>query len=416
MTWIDRVENTIFTIRTGDGKTFYPALPIGYETSKEFNAAQFEFINVEGALVNRRKVKARNFPLNFFFTGEDNIDQAADFDLSCNDSRYWMVFHPMYGSIQGQPISIKRSDANLNATQFTVDFWESIITDPLIAFGFDLPSFQGRISKNLSDFSMISPIDYNSKIAIKPSDISKIKQQAINTNDLINKALPAGSYEVYQQLQYNMFIGIDNMAADAALGISAIQEVLLAPASFAISVKDRIDLFVALYNNSVQMLNDAYTANNKAYLEAAGGMIVAAMAYSLSLTTSLSEFAFATRDQVISASNNLTGLYNNYLATLNTAYVPIGNPGSSYSMSQQTQNSLQNIVFQTLASLQTIAFNAKVERFVTLGTDSQLIVLTHKYLGLDALDANIETFRTINNLKNGALFLIPKGTEIKYYA
>jgi hypothetical protein len=36
--------------------------------------------------------------------------------------------------------------------------------------------------------------------------------------------------------------------------------------------------------------------------------------------------------------------------------------------------------------------------------------------GLDQADANIETFRTINNFKNNYLFLIPAGTQIKYYA
>lgn len=409
MTWIDRIENTTFTIRTGDGKLFYPALPIGYETSKEFNAMQFGFINVDGALVNRRRVKARSFPLNFFFTGEDNIDQAADFDLSCNDSRAWTVRHPMYGDITGQPISIKRGDPNLNATQFTVDFWETLTTQNPVA----VIAPDEAISNRVTDFSTISPIDYSSKVSIKPADISQITNQENSTNDLINKILPADSYVIYQQAQYAMFTSIDNMAADAATGIAAIQQVLLQPALFQLSVQDRINLLIALYNNTDVMLQASYNANNKAYFEATNGMIIASISLAMMLPLSSD---YQTRDQVNTVADILDGIYQDYLTILDAAYVPIGNPGTSFTSSQQSQDALQNVVFQTLIGLQTLAFNAKVERFVTLGTDSQLIVLVHKYLGLDVADANIETFRTINNLKNSFLFLIPKGTEIKYYA
>ncbi len=240
MTWIDRIENNVFSIKTGDGVTYYPALPIGYETSKEFNAMAFEFINVDGALVNRRRVKARNFPLTFFFTGEDNIDQAEYFDLSANDQRAWVVSHPMYGTITGQPISIKRADANLNATQFSVDFWETITTSNPIAVIAPVEAIQAKIT----ELATISPIEYESKVDIKPADITQIKVQAQSTDDLINKVLPAGSYAAYQAAAYNMFNNIDNMATDAATGISAIQQVLLQPALFALNVNDRLNLSI----------------------------------------------------------------------------------------------------------------------------------------------------------------------------
>ena len=102
MTWIDRIQNTVFTIVTGDGQVYTPDLPIGYETTKEFAAATFEYINVPGAEIARKQVKARQFPLSFIFQGENNIDEAEAFDQSCNDPRYWIVRHPLYGDINGQ--------------------------------------------------------------------------------------------------------------------------------------------------------------------------------------------------------------------------------------------------------------------------------------------------------------------------
>jgi len=47
--------------------------------------------------------------------------------------------------------------------------------------------------------------------------------------------------------------------------------------------------------------------------------------------------------------------------------------------------------------------------------DSNLIVLTQRYMGLDPDDNNINTFRTINKIKNNSIFLVKKGTQITYY-
>ena len=49
-------------------------------------------------------------------------------------------------------------------------------------------------------------------------------------------------------------------------------------------------------------------------------------------------------------------------------------------------------------------------------SDTNLIVLTHKYFGLDADDKNILAFKETNNIKNNELFKIPKGRVIKYYS
>lgn len=408
MTWIDRIENTTFTIRTGDGREFYPQLPIGYDTAKDFNAATFEYINVPGAEIARKQVKARNFPLTFFFTGEDNIDDSDAFDQSANDPRAWIVRHPVYGDITGQPLSIRRS-TNLNATQFNIDFWETIVTkNPVAALAPLIIAQQFYI-----EYNFISPIDYESKVSLKPADVSTIRSNADTINNLILKGLDAIHYAEYKQKQAAMFVAIDNLINQPVDAIRTIHEVIVSPYQFVLGVETRINLFVGIYNGISLLLEQAPTPNNKAYFETAGGVSIIGMALSMlnPLPTD-----YTTRLQVNNVAINLANLYNNYLTVLDAAYVRIGTPGMAFSASQQTQNVLQNMVLQTLAGLNTIAFNAKVERVVMLETDSQLIVLTHKYMGLDNLDQNIEIFRTINNIKNNNVFLIPKGSEIKYYA
>ena len=65
-------------------------------------------------------------------------------------------------------------------------------------------------------------------------------------------------------------------------------------------------------------------------------------------------------------------------------------------------------------SLFLLSFDARQERNFELTEDSNLILLTHKFMGL-ANDENLETFREINGIKNKELFKVKKGRVIKYF-
>jgi len=80
------------------------------------------------------------------------------------------------------------------------------------------------------------------------------------------------------------------------------------------------------------------------------------------------------------------------------------------------QIQLNDLVVDTIGSLQSLAFEAKQERIIYTDKNTNLILLTHQYVGLDADDENIQRFREINNIKNEELFTIKKGRKIKYYA
>lgn len=412
MSWIDNVENTIFTIRTGDGKLYTPDLPINYETLKEFNTATFEFIDVPGALITRKLQRARKFPLVFYFQGENNIDVANAFDISSNDPRAWVIRHPQYGDITGQPISIRRDDSKLNATEVTVDFWETIVT-----------SFpQATIAANtlvslptlVDGFEIISPIDYTSKVNIKPKDVNGITNLANTITAIITKGLDTIHAAEFATDVNEMLFAINNMILAPADAIAAIHQVCLLPANLALSVQTRIQMIGAIYDSIENLLTSSPTVNNKAFFETAAGIMVCSLANAIASPLSTD---YVTRDQVAIAQNNLTDMYADYISTLDNAYVEINSVGSAFTASQESQSALQDVVLNTLTNLYTLAFGAKQERYVTLLTDGQLIVLAHKYMsGLDQEDVNIETFRTINNFKNNYLFLIPAGTQIKYYA
>ncbi len=79
------------------------------------------------------------------------------------------------------------------------------------------------------------------------------------------------------------------------------------------------------------------------------------------------------------------------------------------------QNELSDLITFTSNSLFLLGLNARQERSIQLLKDSNLIVLTHRFVGLDADDKNIERFRKVNNIKNNELYKIKKDRTIKYF-
>ncbi|AGF91154.1 hypothetical protein CHPG_00002 [Cellulophaga phage phi3:1] len=107
--------------------------------------------------------------------------------------------------------------------------------------------------------------------------------------------------------------------------------------------------------------------------------------------------------------------YKDYLETLDSNQVDIYDTNNSWSPNFQIQNSLLELITFTSKSLFDLGFDAKQERTYELPSDSNLIVLTHRFMGLDANDENIETFRQINKIKNSEIYRVPKGRLIKYF-
>lgn len=408
MSWIDRIENATFIIRTGDGKLYYPDWKNG-EISKDYNVSVFDFIDQPGSLIDRKQPRANSIPLTFWFQGADNIDQSAAFYKSADDKRAWVVHHPFYGDINGHPLSIKRDDSNYNCTEITVDFKETILlSGPRLTIG-----TTDFINTTVAKFHTISPSDYASKVDLKPADVATVTDNATKINALVTKGLSSLDYDGYVKFRNKMFNTVDNLIFAPVDAISSIHDVILQPSLFTSAISYRISLIGTIYQSIARLVNDAGTKNNKAYFETAAGITIASLANALLNPLSTD---YQTRTDVVSALNNLIDMYNDYLSMLDSMYVSISETTNAFTASQQSQDALQNIVLQAIANLEIIAFNAKQERIVILTKDSNLIIEAHRYMGLDKDDINLEVFRTINNIKNDNLFILQKGTQLRYYA
>lgn len=402
MSWKERLENIKFKITTGDGKTFTPLWRTG-EKSKEFNISKYDFINLENSLIDRKKPQSNLYPLTFYFQGEDNIEQANAFEISANDSRFWTIEHPFYGTIKGQPTNLKRNDDFYNVTEVTVDFWESISGD----FPESEISVNDEVRARVNSVNQLSAAFFVENSQPATADIDTIKN---NVTLMSSKFKPdAASFNDYQNLVKKALVSADNLVTNTSTAFTDVQQAINAPAEFATFALTKINSYVDAYNVLKQSIGNLFSKYN---FESQSANLISSVC--IACINPL-EDEYITRNDIESVNATLISLYEDYLETLDNNQVSIYDIENNWSPSVQIQSALMDLVFYTSASLFLLGFNARQERTVELTQDTNLILLTHKYLGLDAQDRNIEIFRKRNNIKNNELYKIRQGRTIKYF-
>lgn len=402
MSWIDRLENINFTITTGDGKKYEPLWKNG-EKSTEFNISKYDFINVEGSLIERKKPQGSKYPLVFWFQGDDNIEQSNDFELSSKDNRLWIVEHPIYGTIKGQPTNIKRNDTNYNVTEISVDFWQSVSEDYPNA---DI-SISDDVQSKVDAINQTSINTYVENAKPSTSDINTLKQ---TTNTTASKFEPDNdSFTDYSNVVNTAIKSLDSLVIDTENAISSIQEVVNKPAFFVDSVSKKVNSYINAFNElKTQISNLA----SKYYFEAQGASILNGMCVSM---VNPNSDDYITRNDIEEINTILLNTYNEYLEILDNNQISIYDVGNTWNPNVNIQLQLLELITLTSNNLFSLSFNAKQERTIELKKDSNLIILTHKFVGLDADDVNIIQFRERNNIKNNELFTIKKGRSITYF-
>ena len=402
MSWVDRLENITFTIKTGDGKEFKPLWKNG-EKSKEFNVSKYEFINLDGSFVDRKKPQGNVFPLVFFFQGDDNIEQCNEFELSANDNRMWTVEHPFYGTIKGQPTNLKRDDKFYNVTQVTVDFWESIDGQ----FPNSEISIKDETRSKVDSLNAIASIFLVENSAPDTGDIDLVKSLNVLTG---SKFKPDNdSFTSYNNVISKAVKSADNLVTDTQTAFNDAQEVINYPAKFVTSVISKANSYYQAYETFKESISNLYSKYN---FESQGASVLAGICLS---AVNPEENDYITRNDIEAVNKILIDIYEDYLETLDNNQVDIYDVENSWSPNIQIQSSLMDLVVFTSNSLFLLSFDARQERLYETEEDTNLILLAHRFIGLDSEDKNLEIFRKINNINNEELFKVRKGTTIKYF-
>lgn len=382
-------------ITLGDGAVY--ELPYNFSPfNEDFNFTEFEFLNVQGALVDRQMPKAVRYEMTVFFTDVNHIATANQFRNSTLDRRPWIVEHPFNGTRNMQPVSISYDNTGVAHTAVTLTLIETILDDGLLIT-------QDPKSTILAGYENLTELNdeiSSELINGKPSEIVNLTDTASGiNNDLKNKIDAQSIANDYSDTFAKMNAAIGSIGTQPIMVMRQISQMLLMPRKFIDNVRDRLDFVQSQFSdffNLVQSLPTIYTAQ---YL---GASVISA--YTVTAIPDDTSNGYQNASDVDSVAVSIWEMFKEYNDNLQTkqsvnGFVP--DYDISYNLYIQVVTTIQNL-YLTALDLPTI-----VE--VELQNDSIAVILAHEY-GMD-----FETMFKVNNWSIAETNIISKGTKFKYY-
>ena len=399
MSWKEKIDLP-FRITTGDGVTYTPLLDQANSLSIDMLASSFEFSGIDGSLVKRKATSGRTFPLSFFFTGDNHLDNSDDFVESAQNKKPWTIQHPKYGELYVQPISIKRDDSTFNRTLFSVEVRETINQ----SYPNSTRSKNDTIRNFADNVNLTAAQSYG--LAVKD----------VSTEDkLVYKQSISNSYEQYKQdvISENDSSTLENLyqkslTAVDNTNISGVQEFVQAPVNFGNSLGSRLSQLSRAYNQ----ITDLSTLDLKEYFQAIGASILAGMCLS---SIQPNEDDYSRRKDIDLVIKTIQDTYHDYISTLDNIQDENLSLSESFNVDPEVIQAVDRMVKETIANLNEVIFGALVENIFVVQYPTNLILVTHHLIGR-VTDETIDEMMKVNDFSRDEIIQLRKGQEIVYYA
>jgi hypothetical protein len=402
------------SIRTGDGETFLVHTLPSYSLEEEYHETEYELVDIDLPLIKKRKLKRREFPLEFYFIGDNHLSESFSFRFSAGHPDPWEIQHPYYDFINCQVTQLKFDDIDLNITKVTCIAKETI-----------LDGTQVKFIQNQSDVIQLKSIAVEQAITsdtdITGLSIKETQTLKQTTTKNYNSAVKIIKDPVDAENYYNAFskanAAINNLTHEPVVFMREITSLILAPYQFNASVKDKIRILNNQYANFRATLTGLTTsASKKLYqLMVSGNISATCNAAATPTQTGIGPVISTTFVQSVQQLINTN--YRQFRNDLGSLQGLNGGNALFFIPNFDVNQSLNDIVTFTTSALIEIALNGRKEIRYTLTEDSNVILLTHRFYGLDPLDNNIQNFIQQNKIRYKEIALgLPKGREIVYYA
>lgn len=403
MSWIERVESGM-QITCGDGKAYNPNW-MKCTKQVDWQFSEFNFRNIDGTLLQKGRTNGGRYSFDLYFQGEGYLDISDAFSVSSNDSRPWIISHPLYGRLNIQPVSMTFDNTDYNITKITGTFSETILQEYPQTSADPIDEIANLKSK--TDESFINSLDST------PTS-GDISQQLKDNQKIYNQGEKIVSDKTFAEQYFNAFSKANSAVLSATSepiqAMRQVQAMINLPFQFQTSVENRIGVFVEQFNGlRSSLINLSYPSSKKIY-QINLGTILGAMCVASSTTT---PDDYINRSSVLKVVDTIISLYNQYIVDLDS--IKTDNNGSleSFIPDFYAQNDLSTLISYTIANLFLIALGSKQERTYICESDTNIILLAHRFLGLDS-DEKIVTMMNINNIGLNELLIIRKGRSIIY--
>lgn len=415
MSWVDRRKDG-YIINTGDGKTYQPKI-IEFGINTEYQISTFEFVNVPGSLILQSNPIGNKYPTKIYIDDNipnsdglsDHLEIAAAFRKSCIDPRPWTIQHPLYDIITVKAATIEWDDSPKNLTIASTTLLETIIRGASAGIAINpldqIPiQFEETAAKYTESFQEIP----------SPGDINQLTQ---DNNIAFSKGVPLINLTEEYQTYYNAFNTassyIDTATETPLLMMRSTINLLTLPARFQIEVQQRITLLNSTFATLRANLLGFTTVSAKQLYAAKAGSVLSAMclASAMPLVTD-----FKNSSPILQTIDILIAARNQYIADLDTLQTANAGNTTSFVVNAQAILDFTNLVNLAITALYMLSLSAKSEQTITIQENTSMIILTHKYYGLDPADVNLNDFYDANNFTLNEHIIVPKGRKIVYYS
>lgn len=389
MTWLDKIKEDL-TITCGDGNEYTPKY-LNATKSKEYNLTAFSFIDVPGQLVDRKQPSARQYFLQLFFDGNENLENSQSFENSADDPRAWTLSHPYYGDLIVQPTSLSFNNSNHNVTEVTAEVIETITED--------FPSADVSVEDQIN--ADAQQANENLAEQFDEADAQSIELLSENNTSAYANAVNDAP-EANQTAYFNTFrdanTAINNATTDPLNAMRKAQNVLTAPVRFGNQVRGRVNLLKNQFYRLKNTVKSTLTLPQKLALQASMGATITAMSQSAIGDYNSRSEALLVIDQIQDASH----AYINALDEMR---------GNGYLPSAEPVNLAISTAALAAANVLTILNDTRQEREIITEADSNLIVLAHRV----NMGDDLEGFINLNEIGINEHLQIKQGRKIKYY-
>ncbi len=405
MSWEEKLQNP-FIITTGDGKQ-YTVLWRSATNSEEFNVTRFAFPKLRGERVDRREVLGREFPLEFYFQGEDHLDTAEGFRISSHDKRFWIIDHPLYGRINGHPVRIQYDNSDFNYTRITTTIIETITDDaPKSEIN---PMDQVKLLKEINDEDLALALTSD-------PDVTDVNTMAKTNDSAYKKGVPIIELPEEAENYYNLFntasTYINTATASPLLAMRATIAMLSYPSQFTTSAQTRVDLLTDQFGVLRATVSNMVNVSSKQIYQGQGAALLSSMCQAAATPL---ETDYRNSVNVLEIIRTVLDNYNSFLEDLDELQGENGGNPLNFIPSADPMIALSTLINNTLSSLYALALNARTERTIIMEQDTNVILLTHRLYGLDDEDKNIEELMENNAWGWNQILQVEKNTSVKYY-
>lgn len=405
MSWIDRVKNDMI-ITTGDGQVYKPKW-VEATKVKSYNFTEFTFSEVDGSLVKRKRPIGNRYNLVLFFTGDDNIEEAKKFDISSEDSRAWNIEHPLYDTILVQPTGLSIDNTDMNVSKIVVSVIETIADDnPKISVSI-VETLNNEVEELKQSLTLAQEQPYD------VTDISgnqTVSDKSFKAGQLIIKV--AEAFEDYNNLYNQNKSSMNNALSSPSNAVDDFLLFLFFPGSISQALNGKLSFLQTQFNAARVNLSKLFNVSSKQNYQLINAATVSSMAIA---SANPQDGDYTNRNDVFLVINIILNFYNTYIEDLDVLQTDNGGNPDSFIPDPASMTQLSNIVLQTVSNLFVIALGARQERSIILEKDSNAIILTHRFYGLDAEDDNLNEFIDTNSIGLNEILNIKKGRKILFY-